>query len=154
MCLSISSLSSVVEDGSPGSLLLIAVASTLKPLLVESILVMLVVAGAAVARVRGRLLGGASLESIELAAFLCLDMREGDSAASSAEASRDEGCSRSAVEGLTRADGIWLMRFRLADDPVEEGDDIEKVLQVLQLAGERKRRSSSQLPNPLGDKSA
>lgn len=93
---------------------------------------MLVVAGAAVARVRGRLLGGASLESMELAAFLCLDMREGDSAASSAEASRDEACSRSAVEGLTRADGIWLpvMRFRLADDPVEEGDDIEKVLQL------------------------
>ena len=141
----------MVEDGSPGSLLLIAEASTLKPLLVEFILFMLVVAGAAAAaRVRGRLLGGASFESIELVDFLCFDMREGDSAASSAEASRDEGCSRSVVEDLRRSDGIWLVRLRLAD-PVEEGDDIEK---VLRLAWERKRRSSSQLPTALEDKSA
>jgi hypothetical protein len=101
-----SSLSSVVDDGSPGSSLLIVGTSTFKPMLLELVVCELLVAAAARARVLGRFVGGASFESIELADFLCLEVREGDSAASSAEASREEGCSRSAVEDLRRSDGI------------------------------------------------
>jgi hypothetical protein len=103
---------------------LIAGTSTLKPLELESTLFRLLLVAAAAVRVRGRLLGGASLESFELTDFLCFEGREGDSAASSAEASRDEGCRRSAVEDLSRSDGICVVRLRLAAEPVEDGDDI------------------------------
>lgn len=136
-CRSISSLSSVVEDGSPGSSLLMPGASTLKPLLLE--LTLMVVAAAA-ARVRGRLFGGASLESTELADFLCLEVRDGDPAASSPEASRDEGCSRSMFEDLRRSEGIWLVRFLLAEEPVEEGDDMGMDVPLRCERGERSDR--------------
>lgn len=84
-----------------------------------------VVAVAVLARVLGRLLGGASLESSQLAGFLCFEVRDGDCAASSADASREEGWSRSVVEDLRRSEGIGVVRFRLAEEPVEDGDDME-----------------------------
>ena len=98
--------------------------STRKPLVAESRPLELLVAAAAAARVRGLLLGGASFASVELADFLCFEIRDGDSAASSADASREEGCKRSVVEDLRRSEGIWVVRFRLAEEPVEEGDDM------------------------------
>lgn len=52
-------------------------------------------------RVRGLLLGGLLVESREIVDFLCLELIKaaaGESFASSPEASRDDGCSRSAVE--------------------------------------------------------
>ena len=96
----------MVEDGSPGSSLLIAGTSDFKRLLLESALIELWLVAAATARVRGRLLGGTSLESIRLADFLCFEVRKGDSAFSSADASRDEGCCKSVVEDLRRSGGI------------------------------------------------
>lgn len=57
----------------------------------SKLLVLLTASAAIVLRVLTRLLGGASLESIRLADFLCLEGRVGDSAASSADASREEG---------------------------------------------------------------
>ena len=71
-------------------------------------------------RVRGRLAGGL-VESIEAEDFLCLVValgRVAESSASSPEASRDDGCSKSFGTDVGAA-----LRFRL---PVseEEGEDI------------------------------
>jgi hypothetical protein len=127
--LSISSLSSVVLEGSPGSSLLIAGTSIFNPLLLDSTLLL---AAAAAALVLGLLLGGPSFASIEFALFLCLELvvREGDcdSAASSADASREDGCRRSAVEDFNRSEGIWVVvRLRFAEELFEEGEDMSGV---------------------------
>lgn len=69
--------------------------------------------------VRARLLGGTPVLSIELlAACLRRVLCEGESASSSPEASRDEGCSMSAVDVFATA-----VRLRFAE-PWEEGDDM------------------------------
>lgn len=86
--------------------------------------VVLVVVAAA-ARVLARLVGGMSLESTKLADFLCLEARDGDTAASSADASRDDGCRRSVIDDLRRSEEGWIVRFRLAEELVEEGDDMK-----------------------------
>ena len=105
----ISVLASVVSDGSPGSsLLMLAI-----PLPTQLSLV-------ALDRVRGRLAGGLE-ESIEAEDFLCLVVvleRVAESSASSPEASREEGCSKSFGTEVGAA-----LRFRL---PVseEDGEDI------------------------------
>ena len=69
---------------------------------------------------------GALVETIAAADFLCLIFViawEVESVASSPEASREDGCDRSAVDdclfGLVRVE----LRFRLPD-PDEEGDDM------------------------------
>jgi hypothetical protein len=77
---------------------------------------------AALDLVRARLLGGTPELSIELLAVcfrrvLC----EGDSANSSPEASREEGCNMSAVDVF--ATPLAAVRLRL-EDPVDEGEDI------------------------------
>ncbi len=103
--------------------------SSRKPLVAESKpLEPVVAAAAAAARVRGLLLGGASFASLELVDFLCFEIRDGDSAASSVDASREEGCKRSVVEDLRRSEAIWVVRFRLAEELVEEGDDMGDML--------------------------
>jgi hypothetical protein len=101
---SISSLSRVALEGSPGSCSL-ATSGPFAPL--DSI-------GLALDRVRARLLGGTVL-SIE-ALVVCFRVRvlwDGESANSSPEASRDDGW-RSATVGIL---------FRFADE-LDEGDDM------------------------------
>ena len=108
---SISPLSSVVDDGSPGSSLLIAGLSA-APFEVKLTL----------ERVRARFVGGAVL-SIDCVCFLCLVFDAEEPASSSPEGSREEGCCRSAVSDLSRSLGICVILFRFAE-PVEDGEDI------------------------------
>lgn len=105
-----SSLASVVSEGSPGSSVLIVGKS----------------AGSALsaARVRGRLLD-CLVESIELFPLRCFTARAGESSASSPDASRDEGCCDSAADGFKYV--VLLLdspRFRLLELAVEDGDDM------------------------------
>lgn len=112
-----SSLSSVVSEGSPGSAL--AIVGVALPLLEAA-------SALALERVRGRF-GGGFVESTEVADFLCLlvdtDTGTAESSASSPEASRDDGWRRSAVDDFLIAVGSVLVRFLLVE-PVDEGDDI------------------------------
>ena len=108
---SISALSSVVEDGSPGSSWLIEGALTAP---FES---------AALERVRARFGGGAA-PSMEGGCFLCLVFEAGESASSSPEASRDEGWRRSVVDDFRRSLEIWEMRLRFVEAFEEDGEDI------------------------------
>lgn len=87
----------------------------------------LIVAVSAVALdlVLGRLLGGFA-ESVNAVVFLCLLLVliwEAESAASSPEASREDGCRRSAVADFLIE--VWNdeVRFRFPD-PDEDGEDI------------------------------
>ena len=112
--LSMSSLCSVVSDCSPGSALAIvgvelSLAEAASTLTLE--------------RVRGRFGGGL----VESADFLCLWLDVGigtaESPASSPEASREDGWSRSAVEDFLIAVGRVVVRLRLVE-PADEGDDM------------------------------
>lgn len=72
--------------------------------------------------VRARLLGGMPVLSMELLApclrrVLC----EGESASSSPEASREDGCSMSALEDLASSEVAVRLRF---PEPLEEGEDM------------------------------
>ena len=78
----------------------------------------------------GRLLDGL-VESIDVKSFLCLLLvasGTAEPAASSPEASRDDGCSKSAVDDLVMLDGRVEVRFRLAiPEPEEDGDDMARL---------------------------
>ena len=86
----------------------------------------LVVAVSAVAtdRVRGRFAGG-FVESTEVTAFLCLVVEDcmPDSSASSPDASREDGWSKSAVEELFSMAAVSAFLLRFAD-PEDDGEDI------------------------------
>ncbi len=87
---------------------------------------LLVVLSVAFDLVLGRLLG-ALVESFGAADFLFLTPLvtacEAESAASSPEASRDDGCRRSAVEDCLIECWRFEVRFRF-DEPEDDGDDI------------------------------
>ena len=82
--------------------------------------------------VLGRLLGGFA-ESVNAVVFLCLLLVliwGAESAASSPEASREDGCRRSAVDDCLIE--VWNaeVRFRFPD-PDDDGDDIALVKELL-----------------------
>jgi hypothetical protein len=112
---SISSLSSVGDDGSPGSWLLIF-----------GISIVPLAPGVALDRVRARFVGG-TVVSIDCGCLLCLAIDAGASASSSPEASREEGCCITAVSDFRRSLGMCEVLFRLAE-PLEDGDDISTSL--------------------------
>jgi hypothetical protein len=133
--LSISALSSVVSDGSPESFFAIVLSSG--PLCMAISLV-------AEDLVRGRFDGGFT-ESVEMVFFLCLWLEvagTAESSASSPDASRLEGWSRSAVEDfgmfLGSAEGLFL----LAELPEEEGEDM-----VIRCRVDRIQFRSDKIPN-------
>jgi hypothetical protein len=80
---------------------------------------------------RALLLGG-TLSSVEIlgACLRVRGLREGDSASSSPEASREDGCWRSVADDFNRSDAV--VRFRLAD-PFEDGEDMADGLGYRQL---------------------
>ena len=83
------------------------------------------VSAVAVDRVLGLFVGGFA-ESTAGADFLCLRVVTAwavESSASSPEASRDDGWSRSAVDNCVLACARFVVRFRF-DDPADEGEDI------------------------------
>jgi len=148
---SMSMLASVVSDGSPGSSLAIEGPSATPLPVVAWLSVM------TPERVRARFVGGTLLAaSID---FLCLPGNTSgtaDSSPSSPEASRDEGCNWSAVEGL----GSWsarreeLLRLRLPAVLLgEEGDDmvVEGALLRKQVAAAGEREVLELLVNGLAD---
>ena len=108
---SISSLSSVVSDDSPGSS--IAASS-----LISSSFCAL-----SAPRVRRRFdcLAGVSLAVPDLPRFV---VRVGKSSASSPEASREDGCSRSAVDDFKGPLPSDAARLRFVELDLAEGDDI------------------------------
>ena len=117
---SMSALSSVVSDGSPGSSLLMLGMPAGPFSRVDS--------AVTVDRVRGLLFGGLLVASRELVDFLCLELVKaaaGESSASSPEASRDDGWSRSTVEDFKILLGRCALRFRLLEPPEDEGEDID-----------------------------
>ena len=80
----------------------------------------------AVERVRGLLVGGLLDESREADDFLCFELViavAGESSASSPEASRDDGWSRSAVDDFKIVLGRWELRF-LLPEPADDGEDM------------------------------
>ena len=109
-------LASVVSEGSPGSSLLML--GTTSPLPVACSV-------AATERVLGRFMGGL-IESWDGVAFLCLllvGIWAAESSASSPEASREDGCWRSAVEDFLIA--LWSVVFRFRfPEPEDDGDDM------------------------------
>ena len=112
-----SELASVVSDGSPGSsLFILGIGVPLLELL----------SAIALDRVLGRLAGGL-VESMDIVDFLCLAIVgacvEVSSAASSPEASRDEGCCRSTVEDFFIPEARFAVRFRFPE-PDDEGEDM------------------------------
>ena len=117
--LAISTLAPVVSLGSPGSLR--STLGSLTPPSAEDSCVLIAV------RVRGRLLGGFEA-SIEVEDFLCfppvLVAVVVLSSASSPDASRDEGCSNSAVVEFLTDFSVDEARFRLPELE-DDGDDIE-----------------------------
>ena len=114
--LAISVLASVVSEGSPGSSFwILGAAATPLPAKLSAV---------TFDRVRGLLAGGC-VESTEVTAFLCLMAAGGvvTSAASSPEASLEEGCNRSAVELILIRSAGSTFRLRLPE-PEDDGEDI------------------------------
>lgn len=70
------------------------------------------------------------IESLAAADFLCftplVTACEAESAASSPEASRDDGCRRSAVDDCLIELERFEVRFRF-DEPEDDGDDIARL---------------------------
>ena len=107
----------MASDGSPGSsLLILGIGVPLLELLSVT----------ALDRVLGRLAGG-FVESMDVVDFLCFAIVgacvDVSSAASSPEASRDEGCCRSTVEDFLIPVARLAVRFRFPE-PDDEGEDI------------------------------